>query len=140
MKKASKSHHHSLNELNITPLLDLAFVLLVIFILTTAPAVNTMDLNLPTAAAQPKEPPKKPVYVSVDSKGQISLNRQIVDLAGLRQLMIQMRSTDNDLSVVVRGDSRIQYQNIMNVLDVLHDANVIKVGLATEPNAAKDSN
>jgi biopolymer transport protein ExbD len=135
MKKASKSHHHSLNELNITPLLDLAFVLLVIFILTTAPPVNTMDLNLPSAKAQPKEPPKKPVYVSVDAKGQIAVNRQNVDLTGLGQLMVQLRSTDPDLSVVVRGDSRIQYQNIMSVLDVLHDCNVIKVGLATEAQA-----
>ncbi len=48
MKKFSKSHHSTMNELNITPLLDLAFVLLVIFIITTTPMVNDLDLNLPT--------------------------------------------------------------------------------------------
>ncbi len=140
MKKASKSHHHSLNELNITPLLDLAFVLLVIFIITTAPTVNTMDLNLPTAKTQPKDPPKKPIYVSVDSKGQISLDRTVVDLVGLQQLLVDKRTADPDLSVIVRGDNKIQYQNIMNVLDVLQQANVTKVGLATDPIPPGKSN
>ena len=49
MKKCSKSHHHALAELNITPLLDLAFVLLVIFIITTTPIVNDLDVDLPSA-------------------------------------------------------------------------------------------
>ena len=74
MKKYSKNAHQSLSELNITPLLDLAFVLLVIFIITTTPMVNDLDMNLPTAAPRPKDPPKKPNYVSVDKHGNIFLN------------------------------------------------------------------
>src|ERR1041385_2878973 len=50
MKKCSKSTHHALAELNITPLLDLAFVLLVIFIITTTPIVNDLEVDLPSAA------------------------------------------------------------------------------------------
>ena len=65
MKKCSKSAHDSLTELNITPLLDLAFVLLVIFIITTIPPVKDMDLKLPTAAKQLKDPPRKANYISV---------------------------------------------------------------------------
>ena len=61
MKKYSSSAHHTLNELNITPLLDLAFVLLVIFIITTAPAVNDMDIALPNASNRPKEAPSKEI-------------------------------------------------------------------------------
>ena len=49
MKKYSANKHHTLTELNITPLLDLAFVLLVIFIITTAPPVNDINIALPTA-------------------------------------------------------------------------------------------
>ena len=119
MKKYSKTHHHSLSELNITPLLDLAFVLLVIFIITTTPMVNDLDLNLPTAAARPKEQPKKPNYVTIDANGKIHLNMKEVDLNALQQLLVELRNEDPDLSVVVRGDSTIQYQNIVNVLDVL---------------------
>ncbi|MDB6066573.1 MAG: exbD2 [Pedosphaera sp.] len=134
MKKYSKSAHHSLNELNITPLLDLAFVLLVIFIITTTPMVNDLDLNLPSASSRPKDAPKKPNYVTVDAGGKIYLNMKEVDLVALHQLLVQLRTDDPDLSVVVRGDSKIQYQNVVNVLDILQQANVTKVGLATEPN------
>ncbi|MGA2748407.1 MAG: biopolymer transporter ExbD [Verrucomicrobiota bacterium] len=137
MKKYSKSAHHSLSELNITPLLDLAFVLLVIFIITTTPMVNDLNLNLPTAAPRPKDPPKKPNYVTVDGAGRIFLNMKPVDLIALQQLMVQLREQDPDLSVVVRGDSAVGYQKIINVLDVLQQANVTKVGLATEPVRSK---
>ena len=133
MKKFSKTAHHSLNELNITPLLDLAFVLLVIFIITTTPMVNDLDLNLPSATPRPKDPPRKPNYVTVDAAGKVYLNMKQVDLISLQQLLVQLREQDPDLSVVVRGDSKIQYQNIVNVLDILQQANVTKVGLATEP-------
>ena len=133
MKKYSKTHHHSLSELNITPLLDLAFVLLVIFIITTTPMVNDLDLNLPSATSRPKDAPKKPNYVTVDGSGKIFLNMKPVDLPGLQQLLVQLRADDPDLSVVVRGDSKIQYQSIVNVLDILQQANVTKVGLSTEP-------
>jgi biopolymer transport protein ExbD len=138
MKKYSKSAHHSLNELNITPLLDLAFVLLVIFIITTTPMVNDLELNLPSAAARPKDAPKKPNYVTVNTGGEVFLNMQKVrDMTELHQLMVDLRTKDQDLSVVVRGDSAVVYQKIINVLDVLQQANVTKVGLATEPAKAK---
>src|ERR1700722_10957968 len=133
MRKYSKTAHHSLNELNITPLLDLAFVLLVIFIITTTPMVNDLDLNLPSASSRPKDAPKKPNYVTVEGNGKVFLNMKEVDLVSLQQLLVQLRTDDPDLSVVVRGDSKIQYQNIVNVLDILQQANVTKVGLATEP-------
>ncbi len=61
MKKCSRSGHQSLTELTITPLLDLAFVLLVIFIITTLPPVTEKELTLPTATKRLKEqPPRRP--------------------------------------------------------------------------------
>lgn len=138
MKKYSKSAHHSLNELNITPLLDLAFVLLVIFIITTTPVVNDLELNLPSASSRPKDAPKKPNYVTVNNSGEVFLNMQKVkDMTELQQLLVDLRTKDQDLSVVVRGDSGVAYQKIINVLDILQQANVTKVGLATEPVKSK---
>jgi biopolymer transport protein ExbD len=133
MKKQSKSHHHSLTELNITPLLDLAFVLLVIFIITTAPAVNDLQINLPTASSNPKDPPPKINNVTVDNAGKVYLNTRPMELKDLLDSLIEFRKADADLSVVVRGDSAVAYQKIVQVLDVLAQANVSKVGLATEP-------
>ena len=132
MKKCSKTTHHSLTELNITPLLDLAFVLLVIFIITTTPIVNDLDLNLPKAAKHEKDPPRKANYVTVNNAGTTYLNKKEVSTDQLLQELIQLRVDDPDLSVIVRGDSKTKYRQIVSVLDTLQQANVMKVDLATE--------
>lgn len=133
MKKCSHSAHHTMTELNITPLLDLAFVLLVIFIITTTPVVNDLDLDLPTASKHPKDPPKKANYITVEHTGKIWLNKQSVDLPTMLQTLVNLRTDDPDLSVVVRGDGKAKYKEIRAVMDVCQQANVVKVELATEP-------
>ena len=132
MKKCSKSVHTTLTEMNITPLLDLAFVLLVIFIITTTPLVNDLDLNLPKASRKEKDPPRKANYVTVDATGRMYLNKKQIDLDELLPQFIQLRIDDPDLSVIVRGDSKTKYQSIVNILDRLQQANVVRVDLATE--------
>jgi biopolymer transport protein ExbD len=132
MKKYSENKQHTLTELNITPLLDLAFVLLVIFIITTAPPVNDMDISLPSATNRPKERPPKANYITVDNQGNLFLNAVQMNEDQLLKSLVEFRKQDEDLNVVVRGDRRIQYQKIIGVLDILVSANVSKVGLATE--------
>jgi len=132
MKKFSNSNHHALAELNITPLLDLAFVLLVIFIITTTPIVNDLEVDLPNAAKRPKDPKPKVNYVTVESNGQMYLNRDPVDLPSLQQQIIAMRMDTPDLNVVIRGSARTKYERIVGVIDMLQQANVGKVNLATE--------
>ena len=132
MKKCSQSHHHALAELNITPLLDLAFVLLVIFIITTTPIVNDLDVDLPSAAKRPKEAKSKVNYVTVESSGKMYLNRDEVDLAALQEKLVALRLDDPEINVVIRGSAKTKYQNVVGVMDVLQQANVGKVNLATE--------
>jgi biopolymer transport protein ExbD len=133
MKKCSRSVHHSLTELNITPLLDLAFVLLVIFIITTIPPVKDLDLKLPMAAKRLKEPPRKANYISVQADGKMYLNKQEVATADeMVQTLIGLREADPDLNIIVRGDGKAKYKQIRAVLDVCQQANVPKVDLATE--------
>ncbi len=132
MKKCSKSHHHALAELNITPLLDLAFVLLVIFIITTTPVVNDLDVDLPSAAKRPKDPKPKINYVTVEGGGRMFLNKEQVDLPGLQEKLLAMRMDNPDLNVVIRGSAKAKYQNIVNVMDILQQVQVLKVNLATE--------
>ncbi len=133
MKKCSKTAHHSLTELNITPLLDLAFVLLVIFIITTIPPVNDLDLTLPTAAKRLKDPPRKANYITVQADGMMYLNKKPVNPVDMLQTLIDLRMDDPDLNVIVRGDSQTKYKQIRAVLDVCQQANIPKVDLATEP-------
>jgi biopolymer transport protein ExbD len=134
MKKCSHSVHHSVTELNITPLLDLAFVLLVIFIITTIPPVKDLDLKLPTAVRQLKDPPRKANYITVQSNGNLYLNKkQIADASEMLQTLISLRTDDPDLNVIVRGDAHTKYKQIRAILDVCQQANVPKVDLATDP-------
>jgi biopolymer transport protein ExbD len=133
VKKISSSHHSSLNELNITPLLDLAFVLLVIFIITTPQLSNDLEMNLPS----PKKPntptpPPKINYIVVDKIGRLALNQQPMELALLRPALKQMKANDPETSVVVRGAADVDYQKVIEVLDALQQADITKVGLATD--------
>lgn len=126
-----------MTELNITPLLDLAFVLLVIFIITTTPIVNDLDLNLPTASKRQKDPPRKANYITVEANGVLHLNKKQMDITELQQNLVGLRVDDPDLSVIVRGDGKTKYRQIRAVLDACQQANVIKVDLATEPYSGK---
>ena len=133
MKKCSHSNHHAMAEMNITPLLDLAFVLLVIFIITTTPVVNDLDVDLPSAAKRPKDPKAKINYVTIESSGRMFLNKEEVDLALLQEKVLGWRVDDPDLNIVIRGSAKTKYQNIIGVMDMMQQANVGKVNLATEP-------
>ena len=106
MKRFSRVAHESMSELNITSLLDLCFVLLVIFIITTAPVTNDLDMALPKAAKREKEPKPKVQCVTIDKAGQVFLNRMPVDSQKLLDTLIAMRQTDADLNVTVRGDKK----------------------------------
>jgi len=133
VKKISKSHHSSLNELNITPLLDLAFVLLVIFIITTPQLSNDLEMNLPSPRKEKApSPPPKINRIAVDAAGQIFLNDQPMALPALKQTLVTMKSADPDTTVVVRGAADVDYQMVIGVLDALQLADITKVGLATE--------
>ncbi len=134
MKKCSHSAHESLTELNITPLLDLAFVLLVIFIITTIPPVKDTDLKLPTAAKHEKDPPRKANYISLQADGKLFLNTKELMLSDLLPTLIGLRTDDPDLNIIVRGDAKTKYKDIRTVLDLCQQANVQKVDLATEIN------
>ena len=133
MKKISKGHHSSLNELNITPLLDLAFVLLVIFIITTPQLSNDLEMNLPSPKNEkPPGPPPKINRIVVDAQGQITFNDQTMELPVLQKTLVALKSSDTNATVVVKGANDVDYQRVIGVLDALQQADITKVGLATE--------
>lgn len=133
MKKISKGHHSSLNELNITPLLDLAFVLLVIFIITTPQLSNDLEMNLPSPKQQqPPGPPPKINRIAVDAQGHITFNGQGMELPVLQKTLFALKTQDTNATVVVKGSGDVDYQRVIGVLDALQQADITKVGLATE--------
>ena len=115
MRKTSKSTHSSLNELNITPLLDLVFVLLVIFIITTPQMMNNLEMNLPSGKPPPKDNKPKPKInrIEVTAAGETRLNDQVVTIPQLKADLQQMKSDNPDLAVVVKGSDDVNYQSMV---------------------------
>jgi biopolymer transport protein ExbD len=136
LKKTTRRGHSTLNELNITPLLDLVFVLLVIFIITTPQMVNNLEMFLPSGKppppANPDAPRPKINRIVVDAQGQAFLNDQALTVVELKDTLKQMKAADPELGVVVKGSDDADYQYMVSVLDVLQQLEITKVGLATE--------
>jgi len=123
------------DDINITPMLDLAYVLLVIFILMCTASVQGVKVNLPKASAAPSLAKPKTKAISVNNEGKIFLDTVPVTLPELEQRLAQLKAQIPDFPVVIKGDSQTQYQGIMDVLDVLGRLGLNQVGLATKTRA-----
>jgi len=135
MKKTSRRGHSTLNELNITPLLDLVFVLLVIFIITTPQMVNSLEMALPSGKPPPANPnaPKPRINrLVIDEKGQVFLNDAAIPDGQLMNSLRSLKAADPDPKIVVKGADNVDYQSMIKVLDALQQLDITKIGLATE--------
>ncbi len=121
------------DEINITPMLDLAYVLLVIFIIMTTATVQGQKVNLPKASAAPSLATQTTKAITVTNDGKIFLDTIPVTLSELRERLIQQQALTPQFPVVLRGDAQTQYQSIMDVLDLLGQIGLTQVGLATKP-------
>ena len=121
------------DDINITPMLDLAYVLLVIFILMTTASVQGMKVLLPSSSTTVEKlarPGMKAVTVSPD--GRISLDAAPVSLEQLEQKLQAHKASNPEFPVVIRGDTTVAYQTIMDVFEVLGRLGITEVGLATK--------
>jgi biopolymer transport protein ExbD len=132
LKKTTRRGHGTMTELNITPLLDLVFVLLVIFIITTPQLMNNLEINLPSGKPPEQKPKVEPTRIEVSGVGQITLDQQPVTAAELREKLAGLKAADPDLGVVVKGADDTDYQIMVGVLDTLRQLDITKMGMATE--------
>src|SRR5882757_7273483 len=121
------------DDINITPMLDLAYVLLVIFILMCTAAVQGLKADLPIGCKATKSLADKKVRaVTVNNEGKIFFDTQPVTLAELAARIAQARKEVPNLPIVIKGDRLTQYQNIMDALNVIGEAGVTQIGFATK--------
>jgi biopolymer transport protein ExbD len=121
------------DDINITPMLDLAYVLLIIFIIMTTATVQGQKVNLPKASEAPSLATQTTKAITIANDGKIFLDTIPVTLSELRERLIQQKALTPEFPVVVRGDAQAQYQSIMDVLDLLGQVGLTQVGLATKP-------
>jgi biopolymer transport protein ExbD len=122
----------SLSEINITPLLDLAFVLLIIFMITTPLLENSMSLIIPSSGAKtPAVTSSQVQTISIDRNEAIHFNNQTVDLDSLTAQLIEIKRANPDVAVVIRPDRDLPVQKLIGLMDALQRAQIMKVGIAT---------
>jgi biopolymer transport protein ExbD len=132
LKKTTRRGHGTMSELNITPLLDLVFVLLVIFIITTPQMMNNLEINLPSGKPPVQKPKTDPTRIEVSAQGQITLDSAPVTPSQLKEKLAALKTADPDLGVVVKGADDTDYQIMVSVLDTLRQLDITKMGMATE--------
>jgi biopolymer transport protein ExbD len=122
----------SLSEINITPLLDLAFVLLIIFMITTPLLESSMNLVIPSSGA--KNPPinsSQIQTISIDRSETIKLNNRVVDPETLTSQLRELKRANPDVAVVIRPDRELPVQKLVALMDALQRAEITRVGIAT---------
>ena len=133
MKRFSDRHNlTTLSEINITPLLDLAFVLLIIFIITTPLIENSVNLVIPSSgAANAPVNPSEVQTISIDRNATIQLNNEQIDSEALVIRLSELKRANPDVAVVIRPDRDLPVQKLVSVMDALQRADISKVGIAT---------
>jgi len=120
------------DDINITPMLDLAYVLLIIFIVMTTASVQGIKVNLPKASDTPSLAKPKTVAITINNEGKIFMNTIPVSLDELEDRLKQQKALDPDFPVIVKGDADVQYKNVMDVIALLGRLNITQLGLATQ--------
>jgi biopolymer transport protein ExbD len=120
------------DQINITPMLDLAYVLLVIFIIMTTAVVQGIKVNLPKASAQPTLSENKTKAITVTADGTIYLDTFPVSLQELENMLRQYKAANPNLPVIIKADATIQYQRVVDILDLCGRLEITQLGLVTQ--------
>jgi biopolymer transport protein ExbD len=124
----------TVTELNVTPLLDLCFVLLIIFMITTPMMENSVDLVVPSSStAKTQVNPAEVQMIEMDRNDVIKLNNVVTTLADLETQLADLKASDPQVSVVVRPDRDLAIQKFIGVMDVLKRVGIGRVGVMTRP-------
>ena len=139
MRRYSQRQNLStLSEINITPLLDLAFVLLIIFMITTPLLESSMNLVIPSSGTKnPSINTSHVQTVSIDRTNAIRFNNEVMDLETLTTRLVQLKQTNPDFAIVIRPDRDLPVQKLIGVMDVLQRAGITKVGIATRATTSE---
>jgi biopolymer transport protein ExbD len=130
--KAPSDDFDEVTEINVVPMLDLAWNLLVVFMIVVTASVQGISVNLPKASAAASKIKPTTKAITITSEGTIFLDSYPVTIGELEVRLRQAKAADPSLPVVVRGDEKITYKNIIEVLDLLAKLEITQLGLVTQ--------
>ncbi|MBC7803673.1 MAG: biopolymer transporter ExbD [Candidatus Parcubacteria bacterium] len=120
------------DEINITPMLDLAYVLLIMFIILTTATVQGIMVNLPKASAAPTLAKPKTKAITIDAQGNFFLDTYPVTPAELATRLASYKAVTPDLPVIIKGDAKIHYEKVIEVLEIVGKLEITQIGLVTQ--------
>mgnify|MGYP001319160668 FL=1 len=120
------------DEINVTPMLDLAYVLLIVFILMTTAAVQGITVNLPKASDTPSLAKPQTKAITITSDGTVFLDTIPVSMQLLESTLQQYKAVNPALPVVIKGDAAVQYEKVVAVLALLAKLDITQIGLVTQ--------
>jgi biopolymer transport protein ExbD len=119
------------DSINVTPMLDLAYVLLVIFILMTTASVSGLKIDLPKPSNQPSTEKKEIRIIQIQPDGSLMLNGAPIRLEDLEARLSAARARDPQVSIVVKGDPQAYYMMVVEIIDMAARLEITNVGLVT---------
>ncbi|MDF3980725.1 protein TolR [Luteibacter sp. PPL201] len=144
MRTTHRRHKRKLkSEINVVPYIDVMLVLLIIFMVTT-PMMNLgVDIQLPQTNAKSLQDKKDPVVVSVDAEGQVYLTangakREQVSIDEFKKKITAFHDANPELQVLLAGDDRVGYGKVYQILPILQEAGISKIGLMSQPQSAQN--
>jgi biopolymer transport protein TolR len=130
-RKAAMRTLSQISEINMTPLMDLTFLLLITFIITFPLVEQGIPVNLPKGKTQ-ELPQKKTATLSLNSKGDIYLDKSLVPKGTLGRTLSDLKLKNEDLTVLVRADEKLDYGKVVQVLKIIYDCKITKMALVTQ--------
>ena len=119
-------------EINIVPLVDVVLVLLIIFMVTAPMLYRGMDINLPRSSSNTIKPEER-VVLTVERDRRVYVDKDLIPLAQLQQKMDALHRKNPDVSVFLRADQDVPYGTVVQVMDSIKKAGIVKLGMVTDP-------
>jgi biopolymer transport protein ExbD len=134
MRKNPYDEYEVYDTINVVPMLDLAWNLLLVFMIVVTTAVQGINVSLPKASASATAGKVKSSMkaITITAEGTIYLDSFVVTMGDLESRLRQFKAVTPDFPVVVRGDERISYKSVVAVLDLLQRLEITKIGLVTQ--------
>lgn len=131
-----KTENQPYDDINITPMLDLAYVLLVTFIILTTASVQGVKVHAPVTQAANNLARPQTRAVTITADGAVYLDAYPVDMNQLRETLAQYKAANPNLPVVLKADAAAQYDKVMEVLETVKSLDITEIGLVTKRAAA----
>jgi biopolymer transport protein ExbD len=124
-----------MNEINMTPLVDVMLVLLIIFIITVPVMKHAVNIDLPRATSEPEQAKPQNILFSVTADGSYYWNEQKIDDSELPARLAAQAAKEPQPELHIRGDKAVRYERVAKVMSQAREAGVRKIGFVTEPDA-----